>query len=167
VDYRFKVLMLGDKNVGKTTLTYRYMKGDYINKLKRTIGLDLFSKVIVFFGKRIDLQIWDFAGEERFRELLPHYCLGASGAFLLYDITDPSTLEHLKDWISVIKKAIVAIPIILIGTKRDLENAREITYSEGKKVMEKLGCIKFLELSSKTGENVEKTFESMVQCLIE
>lgn len=166
-DFRFKVLMLGEKQVGKTTLTYRYMTGLFVKDLKGTIGVDLINKEIEFNSHKVSLQIWDFAGEKRFRRLLPSYCLGANGAFLLYDITNLSTFECLLDWISIVRSKTNNIPFILIGTKSDLENHREVSSKMGQKAKKDNALTHFLELSSKTGKHVQEAFELMVKRLFE
>jgi small GTP-binding protein len=87
-DYTFKLMMLGDASVGKTSLTLRYISGFFMEDLKLTIGVDFYSKTTLFNEKKVKLQMWDFGGEERFRFLLSQYCKGANGAFFLYDITN-------------------------------------------------------------------------------
>lgn len=82
--YIFKVAILGDASVGKTTLTYRFITGDFLQNLKSSIGTTLYSKLVRYKGDPIKLQIWDFAGEKRFRFLLLGYIEGANGAFLMY-----------------------------------------------------------------------------------
>ncbi|TFG05240.1 MAG: GTP-binding protein [Promethearchaeota archaeon] len=166
-DYTFKVMMLGDASVGKTSLTLRYISGFFLEDLKLTIGVDFYSKTTDFKGKKVKLQIWDFGGEERFRFLLSQYCKGANGAFFLYDITNPITLDHLPDWTQIIREHAGDIPIMLIGSKLDLEEYREVSREEGILSAKKYNLASFVELSSKTGENVEKAFEVITENLIE
>ncbi|MBD3343073.1 MAG: GTP-binding protein [Candidatus Lokiarchaeota archaeon] len=166
-DYTFKVMMLGDASVGKTSLTLRYISGFFLKDLKLTIGVDFYSKTINFQDKKVKLQIWDFGGEERFRFLLSQYCKGANGAFFLYDITNSITLDHLPDWTQIIREHAGDIPIMLIGSKCDLEEFRSVSREEGNLAAKKYNLASFIELSSKTGENVEKAFELMTEILIE
>ena len=117
-------------------------------------------KTIDLNDKKIKLQIWDVGGEERFRFLLPTYCLGANAAFLLYDITRPQTLDNISDWTNIVRQKAGAIPIMLVGSKLDLgEDQRQITREYGIQVAEKNELTSFAEISSKTGQNVNKTFE--------
>ncbi|MCK4687213.1 MAG: GTP-binding protein, partial [Candidatus Lokiarchaeota archaeon] len=111
-DFTYKILMLGDASVGKTSLTIRYISGFFLEDLKLTIGVDFYSKTTNFKDKKVKLQIWDFGGEERFRFLLHQYCKGANGAFFLYDITNSTTLDHLPDWTSIIREHAGDIPIM-------------------------------------------------------
>ncbi|MFW9969746.1 MAG: Rab family GTPase [Candidatus Odinarchaeota archaeon] len=166
-DYTFKVLMLGDASVGKTSLTLRYISGYFSPDLKLTIGVDFYSKAITFKSKQVKLQLWDFGGEERFRFLLSQYCKGANGAFFLYDITNPLSLDHLPDWTQVIREHAGDIPIMLIGSKVDLDEFRAVPRDEGILAAKKYNLASFIELSAKTGANVENTFAVMTEILLE
>ncbi|MGQ4873235.1 MAG: Rab family GTPase [Promethearchaeota archaeon] len=166
-DFTFKILMLGDASVGKTSLTIRYVSGSFIEDLKLTIGVDFYSKTVEYKGNRVKLQIWDFGGEERFRFLLAQYCKGANGAFFLYDITNSVTLDHLPDWTQIIREYAGDIPIMLIGSKLDLEEFRAVPREKGILAAKKYNLASFVELSSKTGQNVEKAFEVMTEILFE
>ena len=164
-DYTFKILMLGDASVGKTSLTVRYVSGYFLEDLRLTIGVDFYSKITEFNGKKVKLQIWDFGGEIRFRYLLSQYCKGANGAFFLFDITNALTISHLPDWTSIVREVAGDIPIILIGSKLDLDEFRAVSQKEGELTALKYNLKHYIELSSKTGENVEKAFNIMTQCL--
>ncbi len=164
-DYTFKVMMLGDASVGKTSLTIRYISGNFMEDLKLTIGVDFYSKIIEYKGKKVKLQIWDFGGEERFRFLLSQYVKGANGALFLYDITNKETLDHLPDWTQVVREQAGQIPIALIGSKSDLEEYRIVQKEDGRNAVQKYNLSGFLELSSKTGENVQEAFKLITDVL--
>ena len=166
-DYTFKIMLLGDASVGKTSLTLRYISGFFLEDLKLTIGVDFYSKTSDFNNNKIKLQIWDFGGEERFRFLLSQYCKGANGAFFLYDITNRITLDHLPDWTQIIREHAGDVPIMLIGSKLDLERFRAVPREDGILAAKKYNLSSFVELSSKTGQNVEKAFDVMTETLIE
>jgi small GTP-binding protein len=166
-DYTFKIMMLGDASVGKTSLTMRYISGFFMEDLKLTIGVDFYSKTTSFKDKKVKLQIWDFGGEERFRFLLSQYSKGANGAFFLYDITNQTSLDHLPDWTQVIREHAGDIPIMLIGSKLDLNEFRAVTRDDGILAAKKYNLASFVELSSKTGENVEKAFNVCTEILFE
>lgn len=159
--------MLGDASVGKTSLTMRYISGYFMEDLKLTIGVDFYSKTTSFKDKKVKLQIWDFGGEERFRFLLSQYSKGANGAFFLYDITNQTSLDHLPDWTQVIREHAGDIPIMLIGSKVDLQEFRAVLRDDGILAAKKYNLASFVELSSKTGENVEKAFNVMTETLFE
>lgn len=166
-DYTFKIMMLGDASVGKTSLTMRYISGYFMEDLKLTIGVDFYSKTTSFKDKKVKLQIWDFGGEERFRFLLSQYSKGANGAFFLFDITNQTSLDHLPDWTQVIREHAGDIPIMLIGSKVDLQEFRAVLRDDGILAAKKYNLASFVELSSKTGENVEKAFNVMTEILFE
>jgi small GTP-binding protein len=157
--------MLGDAAVGKTSLTLRYISGFFLEDLKLTIGVDFYSKTTNFNKKKVKLQIWDFGGEERFRFLLHQYCKGANAAFFLYDITNRLSLDHLPDWTQIIREHAGDIPIMLIGAKVDLKEFRAVSRDEGILAAKKYNLSSFIELSSKTGQNVEKAFDVITETL--
>jgi small GTP-binding protein len=166
-DYTWKIMMLGDASVGKTSLTIRYISGFFLEDLKLTIGVDFYSKTTSFKGKKVKLQIWDFGGEERFRFLLHQYCKGANAAFFLYDITNRLSLDHLPDWTQIIREHAGDVPIMLIGSKVDLKQYRVVSREEGILAAKKYNLSAFVELSSKTGENVEEAFTLITETLFE
>ena len=126
-DFIFKVCIFGDGGVGKTTLIRRYLTGMFDSTLKMTIGVDFHIKQIEIENKRITLQIWDFAGEERFRILLPSYVRGAKGGIFMFDITRYSSLINLDEWLEVVKTVHKDIPLMMVGGKLDLNDQRSIT----------------------------------------
>jgi len=166
-DFTWKIMMLGDAAVGKTSLTIRFISGFFLDDLKLTIGVDFYSKTTTFKEKKVKLQIWDFGGEERFRFLLHQYCKGANAAFFLYDITNRLSLDHLPDWTQIIREHAGDIPIMLIGSKVDLKEFRAVTREEGILAAKKYNLSSFIELSSKTGQNVEKSFDVITETLFE
>ncbi|MEJ2294828.1 MAG: GTP-binding protein [Candidatus Lokiarchaeota archaeon] len=167
-DYTFKILLLGDASVGKTSFTKRYCYNIFNPSERLTIGVDFHVKLVELHEKRIKLQIWDVGGEERFRFLLPTYCLGANAAFLLYDITRPQTLDNISEWVNIVRQKGGKIPIMLVGSKIDLaEEQREITREFGIQIAEKHKMASFGEISSKTGQNVTKTFEVLTELTLE
>ena len=165
-DEVFKVVIFGDAGSGKTTLAKRYMTNLFVSNSNMTIGVEFLSKSVKLNGKIVKLMLWDFGGEERFRFIFPHYIAGAKGGILMYDITQVSSFSHLSDWLNVVNGAKNRFPIILVGSKLDLENHREISQSEGREFSKYLKLNSFIECSSKTGENVEKSFELLTKLMI-
>jgi len=170
-DYTFKLLLLGNASVGKTSFTKQYCYNVFNPSERLTIGVDFHVKTVEvdYNGetKLIKLQIWDIGGEERFRFLLPTYCLGANGAFLLYDITRPKTLENITEWTTIVRKKGGAIPILLVEAKIDLDEFREIPQDHGKQIVEKNKLAGFIEISSKQDVNVDKAFELLTKLTLE
>lgn len=171
-DFTFKLLMLGDASVGKTSLTHRYITGVFVDSPRLTIGVDFFSKKIRLENsnsnsvKTVKIQIWDFGGEERFRFLLPTYSKGSNAAFFLYDITSRKTFESLSVWIQIIRKHAGNIPIFLIGSKKDLVDHRQISFEEASQKGKEFLLTRHIELSAKTGENVEESFQLLTELLL-
>ncbi len=158
-DFLFKLLLVGDGGVGKTSLTRRYLTGLFDASTQLTVGADFYAKIVVLGNTRVFLQIWDFGGEERFRVLLPGYCNGAMGAIFLFDLTRAGTLYHYNEWLDVINAHTRNIPVLAIGTKADLVKSRSISREDAEKYVLERGAATYLEVSAKTGENVERTFE--------
>ncbi len=158
---KFKVVVAGAKNVGKTSLIRRYATGKFEISTLSTIGVDFETKKVVVDDTEILLNIWDFAGEKKFRLLFPSYVSGASGALMLYDVSNKESLNDLYDWINVISSVPNAPKTkILIEAKIDLK--RKVKREDALEIFEKF---KFkgdmLGTSAKTGENIEKAFEML------
>ena len=168
-DATFKIIIFGDAGCGKTTLTQRFLTNLFVSDSKMTIGVDFEVKSLEVDKQKVKLQIWDFGGEERFRFLLPTYVRGARGGLFLYDITNYSSIAHIDDWLNVIRKEIRAedvFPIIVVGGKADLTENREVSAEDGIKIAKSRNVDGFIETSSKTGENVEKTFEALTSLML-
>ena len=169
-DATFKIIIFGDAGCGKTTLTQRFLTNLFVSDQTMTIGVDFEVKSLSVDEQKVKLQIWDFGGEERFRFLLPTYVRGARGGLFLYDITNYSSIAHIDDWLSVIRKEIRAediFPIIVVGSKADLVENREVSSADGIKIARSRNVNGFIETSSKTGENVETTFEALTRLMLE
>ncbi|HMF34767.1 MAG TPA: Rab family GTPase [Candidatus Lokiarchaeia archaeon] len=166
-DFTFKLLLLGDASVGKTTLTHKYVSGIFLDNPRLTIGVDFHSKKVLIDDKSTRLQIWDFGGEDRFRFLLPTYCKGANGAIFLYDITNAKSLYHFPDWTRIVKVNAGEIPIFLAGAKIDLTEYRVVSYEDGLQAARENNLAGFLELSSKTGVNVEEAFVTITRIMVD
>ncbi|UCC19582.1 MAG: GTP-binding protein [Promethearchaeota archaeon] len=167
-DYTFKILLLGDASVGKTSFTKRYCYNIFNPSERLTIGVDFHVKTIELSNKKIKLQLWDVGGEERFRFLLPTYCLGANAAFLLYDITRPSTLDNISEWITIVRQKGGPIPIMLVGSKLDLEKTqRQVQREYGIQIAEKNDMASFVEISAKDNMNVDDAFKVLTDLTLE
>jgi small GTP-binding protein len=161
----YKVCIFGDGGVGKTTLIKNYITGRFEQETKMTIGVDIVSKKLIIENYEINLQIWDFGGEERFRFLLPSFCLGASGGIFMYDITRFNTIFNLGEWFNIFKKNTIFngkhAPIFIVGGKMDLEDKRAVNLEDVLNLVKNEEYIKVFECSSKTGQNVELIFENL------
>ena len=164
-DWIFKVIVAGSGGVGKTALVERYCTGTFLEDHKMTIGAAFSLKDVTLEDHNVKMQLWDFAGEERFRMMLESYCLGAVGALICYDITDYATFEALREWIILIRKGAGNIPIILVGNKYDLPN-HEVEEEVAEQYSVNTQCIGNVFCSSKSGVNVEETFTSLSKWMI-
>ena len=167
----FKLCIFGDGGVGKTTLIRRFVTRIFEKDIKMTIGADFSVKNVEIEGKKVTLRIWDFAGEERFRVLLPSFAKGAEGGIFMYDITRYSTLKNIRDWLSIFEYFVseeqVKIPIVMVGGKLDLEDRRSIEIEEASELSNSYDLLGYFECSSKTGNNVEEIFEFMTRKMME
>ncbi len=165
-DFLFKLLLVGDGGVGKTSLARRYLTGLFDTTAQFTVGADFYAKIIVIGNTRVLLQIWDFGGEERFRALLPGYCDGAMGAIFLFDLTWANTLFHYDEWLAVMDTRAKGIPVLAVGTKVDLAETRSVAREEAEKYTTEHGAVGYLEVSAKTGFNVEQAFEMVTNTML-
>ena len=158
----FKVCIIGDGGVGKTSLTHRYLHRMFKEDMKMTIGVDFGIKDLQIQNEEVVLHLWDFGGEERFRVLLPSYANGASGAIFIYDTTRYVSLQNANNWLKLFRKNTKeSIPIIMVGSKIDLEEDRTVNREEALAKHEELNCLDYIECSAKSGENVEEVFEKI------
>jgi len=166
---KYKIIVAGAKDVGKSSLINRYCDNIFNENTLETIGVAFKRKEIKLKENlKIELNIWDFGGEEKYRILFPAYVNGATAALLLYDTTDKSSLEDIKNWVKIIDENSKDIIKITIGTKIDLKENREISKAEAIKISETLNCYgEPLGTSSKTGENIEKVFLYTVNAIVE
>ena len=160
----YKILLLGDSSVGKSCLLLRYCDDSFQDIHLATIGLDFRLKTInLENNKKIKAQIWDTAGQDRFRAITKNYYRGANGILLIFDITDRSSFEHIRNWIEQIKEeAPEQIIIYLVGNKIDNENNRVVTNEEAKKLAEEFK-LKYYETSAKNSINVNTTFLDLIK----
>ena len=165
MELKLGILILGDTNVGKTSLLLNYTDNYYVGSHVATVGIDFKFKTIKVKDMDVKLQIWDTSGQERFRSLAKNYLKNADGIIFVYDITDKKTFEGVKDWIKEAESHGI-YKQILVGNKCDLEGKREVT----KEMLNKLSTkkkIQTFETSAKTGNNVSKSFESLAELLVE
>ncbi|MBA7511096.1 hypothetical protein ES705_03829 [subsurface metagenome] len=170
-DGAFKLCIFGDGGVGKTTLIQRYLTKVFDEDLRMTIGADFSIKTFEIEGKKIVVRIWDFAGEERFRVLLPSFAKGADGGIFMYDISRYTSIKNLDDWLSIFERNVrdkqIKIPIIMVGGKLDLEDKRSVETAEAIELSNTHNLQGIYECSSKTGVNVEDIFEFITRKMME
>ena len=164
-DIVYKVLLLGDSTVGKTCFLLRYCDKTFQDAHLSTIGLDYRVKTMTLKNKKnIKLQIWDTAGQDRFRAITKNYYKGANGIILIYDVTNLQTYENVKNWITQIREETNPnVVIYLAGNKIDIpEEERAVKTEEGKEIADEYK-LQFKETSAKDGINVNEVFQELVE----
>ncbi|KAG8248400.1 Ras- protein Rab-3, partial [Homalodisca vitripennis] len=154
-DYMFKLLIIGNSSVGKTSFLFRYADDSFTSAFVSTVGIDFKVKTVFRHDKRVKLQIWDTAGQERYRTITTAYYRGAMGFILMYDITNEESFNSVQDWVTQIKTySWDNAQVILVGNKCDMEDERVISFERGKQLAEQLG-IEFFETSAKENIHVK------------
>ena len=163
--YRFKFVIIGDHEVGKTSLVRRFVDNKFSHDYRATIGLNILSHTIEFFGNNIVYSLWDIGAQSFFARFRQTYYLGAQAGFIVFDITNRNSFDNILKWYEELENFIKQrhIPIIIIGNKTDLKDARVIQYEEGMELVNKLskrikGKVSYIETSALSGENVEDAF---------
>ena len=156
-DYLFKILIIGESEVGKKDFLLRFTDDSFTADHLEDIGVDFKIKIINFQNKLVKLQLWDTAGEERFRTITKTYYKGAHGIILMYDVTDQNSFKNIRNWIKQIEaNADKSAKRVLVGHKCD-EPGRVVSEEEGKKLAEEYNMV-FFESSARTGKNVSEVF---------
>ncbi len=165
-NYVLKILTAGEGGVGKTTLLHRYVEGSFQEDTKMTIGVEFFAKKLEIKDNKCTLQLWDFGGQERFRFMLDSYVLGAKGALVMFDLTRIFSLKNLENWVNIVRKHNSELPILLVGTKIDLDEDITVDDDYVQSFIEQHNFFNFIKLSSKTGFNVNETFELITKKIL-
>uniref|UniRef100_G1LX59 Ras-related protein Rab-3 n=1 Tax=Ailuropoda melanoleuca TaxID=9646 RepID=G1LX59_AILME len=166
-DYMFKILIIGNSSVGKTSFLFRYADDSFTPAFVSTVGIDFKVKTIYRNDKRIKLQIWDTAGQERYRTITTAYYRGAMGFILMYDITNEESFNAVQDWSTQIKTySWDNAQVLLVGNKCDMEDERVVSSERGRQLADHLG-FEFFEASAKDNINVKQTFERLVDVICE
>ena len=161
-DHLFKILIIGESGVGKTCFLLRYAENSFVANHLLTIGIDFKIKVIEIEGKSIKLQIWDTAGQDRFRTITKTYYKGSHGVILVYDVCDERSFGNVKNWVNQIEQnAKSSICKVLVGNKCD-KAERVITEEQGRALGVKLG-VPFIETSAKENKNCKDIFMDVAQ----
>ncbi len=161
-----KIIVAGNSGVGKTTLLKRYIEGKFIQSSELTVGVEHFVKEIKNFTTSYKMQLWDIGGQDRFRYIVDFAIHGTHGAILLFDITNYSSFVSLDKWVKLLRAQSKELPILLVATKCDLYEYSVVKNVLIPKIIERNQIYDFIETSSKTGQNIENVFESLVKYII-
>jgi small GTP-binding protein len=165
-DYLFKVVLVGDAEVGKTSLTTRFAYGTFTDGYISTLGVDFIVKSIPLNNYIVKLQAWDTAGQERYSGVRPIYYRGAKGALLVYDITVRQSFVNLEKWLAQIRKySGPHVPIIIVGNKLDLAESRTVENDEVKVYSADRNALYF-ETSAKTDYAVTEVFRKLAELIL-
>ena len=161
--YGVKIILVGDTQVGKTQILYRFIHKEFQDVSASTIGSDIELFNVELKNKILKLTIMDTAGEERFRSITRGYFTNVPCAIIVYDITNKGTFNSVKQWINDCQSyGSKNIHLILVGNKIDLSDSRKVSKEEGIELANEY-CMDFLESSAKTGENIEKIFKKICE----
>ena len=159
----FKILTIGESGVGKTCILRRFVENKFSKNHLATIGIDFKTKTLNIYNQEIKLKIWDTAGQERFRNITTQYYKGADGIVLVYDVTEESSYDKIRDWMEQILSNTTQdeIGLVLLGNKCDM-NPRTVTVEMGNKMAEELK-ISYFETSALTGQGINEAFEKLTK----
>ena len=170
-EFQIKIVIIGDSGVGKTNFIFQFTEGRFSPLHVTTVGFDYKSKIIKLptSKKKVKLQIWDTAGQEKYMSINKNLFQRVQGVILMYDITKRETFERLDLWLNLIKQMTNDIPIVLVGNKLDqednIENGRIVEYSEGEDFARD-NDFEFFEASAMDGTNIDKVFSSIAEKII-
>ena len=163
VNYSFKFVIVGNHEVGKTSLIRQFVERTFSHDYRATIGLNIFAYNFDFQGNELNLQLWDIGAQQYFKRFRRIYYNGAEAAFIVFDITNRDSFEKVKDWYEEVNDLIDEknIPIVLVGNKDDLVEQRAVSIAEGEVLAKSLSTngIEYIETSALTGNNVKDAFE--------
>ena len=159
----YKVVLLGDPAVGKTSLFIRYLDNKFDEHYKPTLGFDISVKKISTIRAEFSLAIWDIAGTEQFKSLRGSYLDGAQGSIIVCDVTRPGTLNNIPYWNETCMEMTGNIPTIVVGNKIDLKEYVKIEKENLEEMAKEINAVAVFESSAKTGENVQEIFQELTE----
>jgi Ras-related protein Rab-35 len=161
----FKVVVVGAAGVGKTSIIRRFCQNSFLEGYKTTIGSDFYVKKIDLDCALVNLSVWDLAGEERFKFVLPTFCKGAQGGLIVFDLSRRRSYISVTTYIELLWQIVGQIPAVLIGNKSDLVDQRAVTLEEAQKYAGQCN-MSYYETSAKDNINVQKIFEELSNLMI-
>jgi len=165
--WQFKVSVIGDYAVGKTSLIQRYMTNTFSEDYKATIGAAISTFDTEVHNTKVSLQVWDLAGQTTFRRVRAQYLFGTDFALVVFDLTRPETLESVKEWVADLRSAVPDAFCFLVGNKSDLVEERAVTAEEAQAMADQLKMVGYMETSAKDGSNVRELFTTIARVLLE
>lgn len=164
--YVFKIVVIGDGAVGKTSLIARFAEKTFKAEYKPTLGTNIIIKELKVGNNNIKLLLWDIAGQSKWRDVRHLYYRGAQGCIVVYDVTRPATFDSVPEWYTDLIKFSGEVPRILLANKVDLTDIRKIQQEDGLKLAEEMSA-KYYETSAKDGTQVNEAFEKISEFILQ
>jgi len=164
-DHLFKLLIIGDSGVGKSSLLVRFADNHFSGNYITTIGVDFKIRTIEINGERVKLQIWDTAGQERFRTITSTYYRGTHGVIVVYDVSSGESFANVKRWLHEIDANCDVVNRILVGNKNDDPDRKVLLTEDARRFADQMG-IQLFETSAKDNINVEEMFRSITTLVL-
>ena len=166
-DYTIKILVVGDSTVGKTNFIRMFIENKFNQNYMTTSGIDLKTSNIEIKNKKIRVQLWDTAGQEKYRAITTNLFLKVQGVLIVYDITNEETFNNLKSWVKSIKDECgKQMQMLIVGNKNDLEEQRVIDKNIATEYA-KEEKLEYIETSSKTGDNIQKAITLLCEKILD
>ena len=168
IEFSYKILLLGNNLVGKSSILIKYSDGFFPDNYIATVGIDYKLKHFELAnGKKVKVQIWDTAGQDRYKSLTKNYYKNSNGIILVYSVVDKKSFDEISNWIEDIREETKDdIIIFLVGNKIDLNDKRVISINDAKKLAENYN-IKYYETSAKTGNGIDILFNDLITHIYE
>ncbi len=165
--YKCKIVVIGDPDVGKTSLVIQFTEKAFRKTYLPTIGVNITEKTVSHGSSLITFVIWDIAGQSKFTKMRKHFYTGASAVLLVFDLTKKNSLNGAKDWYEDVKRSLSAGPpnCILLGNKNDMVDARAVGNDEARALATVLN-VPYFETSAMTGKNVQEVFDRLAAAII-
>ena len=162
---QIKLILLGETGVGKTSILQRFVNDEFVDKSPSSIGIDYNFKKMKYNNKTYQIQIFDTAGQERFKSLIKSYYNMGKGYLIVFDLSNNDSLNALKDWIEDVKENVEDPKFIILGNKDDLQKSKKLSDDIIKKQLENYKDIIYIKTSAKADTNIKETFEKMIDLL--
>lgn len=160
-DFLYKIILIGDSGVGKSNILSRFARDEFYLDSKSTIGVEFASRILQLDDTKIKIQLWDTAGQEKYRAITRSYYRGAVGILLVFDITNQTSFHNTSRWLEEIQEYAQGTEIILLGNKSDLNHLHGVSKDEALDLARKNNC-SYFETSALTGKGVEEAFVQLV-----
>ncbi|KAE8744472.1 hypothetical protein FOCC_FOCC008947 [Frankliniella occidentalis] len=161
-DHLFKLLIIGDSGVGKSSLLLRFADNTFSGSYITTIGVDFKIRTINIEGEKVKLQIWDTAGQERFRTITSTYYRGTHGVIVVYDVSNGDSFANVKRWLHEIEQNCEVVNRILVGNKNDAPDRKVVLTEDAQRFADQMN-IQLFETSAKDNINVEEMFMAVTR----